>query len=270
MEKNNKEYHCKRRALVLKNILRSFKTIEEIFNNLMLNNINTTNEEIHDDLKSLKNIGLDIRRENNKYILNEKIIGLNIPKRVSISLETKIEKKKNELRVRLKNINHELLNIIDYSYSRNTSRFFEVYVAKVYKEIANKVYLMGGPSKPDVVVNIGDFSIIIDAKAYGNGFNMPIQERDKMVRYIEEFKQNNSHWVKHIKNNNSNFDKFAFQFVSSSFINLDGKLEDINFRTNINGSAINAENLLVFVDSVLKTKRINNNVFFSNNEIIVL
>ena len=268
MEKNNKENHCKRRALILDSILRKNRNIAEIYTYLANNNIETSREEIFDDILSLKNIGLNIIEENNKFNMKEKIVGLSIPNRVSLVIEDEIEKKKKELRIKLKHINHDLLNLLDYAYSKSTSRFFEVYVAKVYKEICEKVYLLGGPSKPDVVVNFDDFLIIIDAKAYKEGFDMPIQERDKMVRYIEEYKKKIGLWVKDIIDERYNSD-FYYQFVSSSFYNTESKMEDIRTRTNISGSLINAENLLCLVDKFIAEKIISKDVFSKNAEIII-
>ena len=111
---------------------------------------------------------------------------------------------------------------------------------------------LGGVSKPDCIswyqgVN-NNWGIIIDAKAYKDGFNFPISERDKMVRYIEENKKrdkaiNSNEWWLSFP---SEIKNFFFLFVSSVFnSNANISLQDIYTRTGVVGGALDVEQLLL-------------------------
>lgn len=77
--------------------------------------------------------------------------------------------------------------------------------------------------------------MIIDAKAYKNGFALPINEQDKMVRYIEEYKNTTGIWIDNIIDEEmyNTIDNLVYQFISSSFNNIEGKLTSIKNRTSI-------------------------------------
>ena len=268
METKNKEMHCKRRALVLMALTEGKSSLTEIMKTVSENEISTFERQIKDDLDSFINIGLEIEVDNDCYRLKDKIDGLYIPNKIEISLADEAEKLKNHLRENLVNINHDLLNIIDYSYSKKASRFFEVYVAKAFKMLSDKTYLLGGPSKPDVVSAICDTTFVIDAKAYKEGFTLPIGEQDKMVRYIEEYKVGESKWVLDLASDDAVLENKAFLFVSSGFgTNTENKLLSISERTGVSGSAITASSLLQIVDNYIKTGNVDINLLKSNQVI---
>jgi len=99
--------------------------------------------------------------------------------------------------------------------------------------------------------------IIMDSKAYSQGFSIPANERDKMIRYIEEYNAkdvslNSNKWWENFKSPNYPTEEIKFSFVSSSFIGqYSNQLAYINSRTNRNGSLITVETLLKKVDKVL-------------------
>ncbi|MGD8373520.1 MAG: restriction endonuclease FokI recognition domain-containing protein [Candidatus Woesebacteria bacterium] len=266
MEESNKEHICKRRALILKALSGGTNLIEEIVKFEGEQDVEATPSEIEDDILSLRNMGINIIG-NNPYQLKDSIDGLYIPRIVSPTTLSKALKIKEQLRRDLRHIDHNLLVLIDFAYgSSKTARLFETYVARVYEQICSDTFLLGGASKPDVVTCMPKMTLIVDSKAYKDGFAMPQGERDKMVRYIEECKQKNSAWYKTIKEKIKT-DVVGFQFVSSEFNNAAPKLSEISGRTGVNGSAISAENLLRMVNGALSGEAIDYSKLTSNLEV---
>ncbi|MEG1301466.1 MAG: restriction endonuclease FokI recognition domain-containing protein [Erysipelotrichaceae bacterium] len=264
MSSKNKEFHCKQRALILKSLETSPKTLKQIFNELksdesFISDLESLNYylsefEIKSDIKSLKNIGIDIVANEDVYQLKNRIIGLDIPRAIELGTLNEVEKIKNKLKNELEYINYDLLNIVDYSYSKKSSRIFEIYVAKVLEVIYEKVLLMGGPSKPDVVASDSKVTYIVDAKAYKDGFTLPIGEQDKMVRYIKEYLDKKGIWIDELieKDMYKSKEFTKFMFVSSSFKNLNNKLNLIESRTDgISGEALSAVDLLILANTRL-------------------
>lgn len=264
MSSSNKEFYCKKRALILKSLETSSKTIVQILkemksdesfrNDLESLDYYLSEFEIKSDIESLKKVGLDIVVNDNIYQLRNKINGLDIPKAIELGTLNEVEKTKNRLRNELEFINYDLLNIIDYSYSKKSSRIFEIYIAKVFEVVYEKVLLMGGPSKPDVVASDSETTYIVDAKASKDGFSLPISEQDKMVRYINEYINKTGTWIGEvIEKEMYKTKKFTkFRFVSSSFHkNINSKLDSIESRVGISGDALSAVDLLISANTHL-------------------
>ncbi|MDD4149214.1 MAG: restriction endonuclease FokI C-terminal domain-containing protein, partial [Bacteroidales bacterium] len=99
--------------------------------------------------------------------------------------------------------------------------------------------------------------IIMDSKSYKDGFQIPASERDKMIRYIEEYKEkdenlNSNKWWTNFKSPDYPNKEVKFSFVSSAFIGQHlSQLAYIKNRTGINGCAVTAETLLRKVNNVL-------------------
>ena len=110
----------------------------------------------------------------------------------------------------------------------------------------------------------------MDSKAYGQGFSIPANERDKMIRYIVEYNSkdvnlNPNKWWENFKSPDYPIKEAKYSFISSSFIGqYVSQLTYIKNRTNVNGSAITAETLLRKVNNVLGNKNgYNLNNFFA-------
>lgn len=268
MEDSNKELICKRRALVLKALSDGVGSIEGIVEVEAQNGVEVSISEVKDDILSLRNMGINITGDN-PYQLKDTVDGLYIPRLVTPTALSKALTMKEDLRRELKYIDHNLLVLIDFAYGSNrTARLFETYVARAYEQICVDTFLLGGASKPDVVTCMEDLTIVIDSKAYGKGFSLPQAERDKMVRYVEEYKQKKSPWYEDIKEKIKT-DTVGFQFVSGEFNNVESKLSDISSRTGVNGSAISAENLLRTVNDVLSGGSLDYTKLTSNREVVI-
>ncbi len=271
MEASNKELHCKRRAILLKMLSQNYYSSDEIVEELLRNDIVSFSNEVEDDILSMSNMGLIFEYSNGKHKLINSIDGLEIPIKITINTEEKVFAIKELLRRDLKYVNHDLLNLVDYSLSKKSSRLFEVYVAKAFKVLNDETHLLGGPSKPDVVSVFQDLVLLIDAKAYKDGFTLPIAEQDKMIRYIGDFSKNtqNYEWIEALKLKHVNKD-LGFNFTSSGFSqNINSKINKIYERSNISGSCVNVIQLLFLIDQFLRDKSCKSSDFTSNIEIII-
>lgn len=274
MSIKNSELHKKRRALILKYAIENHcLSISNLLQKLKEQNIESYKSEIEDDVYSMIACGLNIKIEDSIISCDDTIVGLSIPDKIHITKEKEIEQIKHYLRQNLKKLNHKYLNMVDYAFGGKTeSRLFEVYTAEVYSEIFPNTKLLGGTNKPDVLTNFDEMGIIIDAKAYSNGFKMPVAEADKMIRYINEANTkrediNPNKWWENfplcVKN-------YSFQYVSSKFSsNINEKVEILSLRSKTNGSVINVKNLLLLIDNVISGELVEKNIFISNNEIQV-
>ncbi len=273
----DKEFLRLRRTYILKTIKQP-KKISQIIDSLDKNNLkNITKETIIDDINNLKRIGLDISFKNDKYKLRDSIELLEIPNDLKnkIITPTILEEKKQILREELTHLKHEYLDLLDLSIGgKPSSILFEIRIVELLNEIIVAKHLAGG-NRPEIVAYYPSLnpinSIIIDSKAYSKGFSIPATERDKMIRYIDEYNRkdknlnSNAWWEKYQA---PDYPKAAiiYSFVSSLFVGQYVKqLEYINRKTKADGNAIKIETLLTKVNNVLSSKiRYNTTQFFSD------
>ena len=273
----DKEYLRIRRTHILQSIRQS-KNIDQIIRYLSNKNLqDILKETIEDDIKNFSRIGLEVSYNNHRYKLKDSIELLEIPnyiKQFDI-LPSNLEQTKQVLRGKLKYLDHNYLDILDLSIAgRNHSTQFEVRIVELLNQIIVAKHLSGG-NRPEIIgynpnENPTD-CIIMDSKAYNQGFAIPANERDKMIRYIEEYKLkdlalNSNKWWENYKSPDYPVKNVKFSFVSSKFIGqFLGQLAYIINRTNRNGCAITAESLLLKVDNVIgNTNDYNLNSFFDD------
>ena len=212
---------------------------------------------INKDIMGLEGIGLLFEYDmSNNIRLASRFSDFKPPSSVNYNtkpVDENLESYKRILLERLPHISPEWVELVEISRDKKQSRIFELKVNEILKTYYKLSSLhLGGASKPDCIcwsnwedVNWG---IIVDAKAYKDGFSFPISERDKMVRYIDENKKrdkaiNRNEWWLDFP---SEVQKFYFLFVSSKFgANANSNLEDIYNRTNVNGGALGVEQLLM-------------------------
>ena len=280
----DKEYLRKRRTHLLKCINRP-KSTEQIVSYYKKNKFeNITTQTIKDDIENLKRIGLKINDKTSGYKLKDKIELLEIPN-YALNLKvtpSSLENTKQNLRETLKNLDHKYLDILDFSISGKSGAIkFEVRIVELLNEIIIAKHLSGG-NRPEIIgynpeINPLD-CLIMDSKAYSKGFSIPANERDKMIRYVEEYiakdiNLNSNRWWEEFKSPDYPTKPVKFGFISSSFIGqYINQLAYINNRTEISGSVITAEVLLKKVDQILSTKNeYNLNSFFTeigSNEMV--
>lgn len=275
----NIDYIRKRRAHIIE-ALNTNRSILDIIKYLAKQDLEETAETIKDDIKNLKNIGINVIKNQDYYRITDKIIDLEIPKeRV---MKDDVDKLKERIRERLISLDHEYLVLVDLAYSdastkkdkNKDAREFEIQTARLFtEELDFKGYRLGDSNRPDVIIYNDNYGTIIDNKSYKDGFNIPASSRDEISRYIEENQNrlpgvpSNEWW----KNFDQNVNIFTFLFITSY---LKGNFKDaikyIHDVKNIDGGAISVEQLLYVAEDLKNGKLLYNDFFklINNNEII--
>ncbi|MCP1222369.1 hypothetical protein NKW45_10995 [Acetobacter orientalis] len=269
----NKVFLRNRRAMLL-NILKSKKssiTEDYIISEMEKKGFPDYIYELPVDFIGLVNCGIEIETSGvskKNYFLRSKIKGLIIPQQKNITYleDAKLEKLKHEIRRKTPNIDPRYVELIEISRSKSLAKIFEVQVADLLqKEYGLETTLLGGGWAPDSLAFVEDagcsYGVIIDTKAYKDGFSLPVSEQDKMIRYIEDNKnrptqsQGNKFWWRNFP---EKIEDFKFLFVSSKFSNssIQKGLEYIFSRTQVHGAVLNAEQILYGAE-LIKTKKIN-------------
>lgn len=269
----DRDYIRNRRGHIIKSINNIERDLEDIRGYLSKNNINESITTIEDELKVIEAMGLSIKQSRNGYVIDDNIIKLEIP-RTKIS-KTNVLVLKDKIRDKLKYVDHRYLALIDLAYDGTANRDFEIQtIDLLINELKFKGVRLGESRKPDGIISYNINGVIIDNKAYSNGYNLPINQADEMIRYIEENqirdeKINQNKWWKNFDNKVKNFN---YLFVSSFFKgNFKNNLKHIANRTGVNGGAINVENLLYFVEE-LKAGRlsyVDSFNMYENNEVYI-
>ncbi len=274
---SDRDYLRNRRTYIIKLLTTSYRTLEEVVAHLSTKNMTEDTDVIRDDIQGLINIGININVNNGKYKIMDTIIGLDIPSSVKSSTsKSEISVIKDDVRKRLNNIDHKYLVLIDLGFDGNADRDYELQTADLLtNELSFIGARLGDTRKPDVCVYYGVNGLIIDNKAYGKGYSLPIKQADEMLRYIEENQKrdkelNSNCWwqvfddsVKH----------FNFAFVSGEFVGgFKDRLENINRRSSLSGAVINSANLLLLAEEIKSGRLSYNSVFdlFNCNDEIVI
>lgn len=262
----DRNYIRTRRALIIKSLIecKSGLTLEEIRDRLELQAISELFTVVKDDLDGLMNIGLNIEKIGEKYYFNDEINDFIIPI-IENSEKSEFTQEKDNLREKLDTLSHEYLSLVDLAFDSQQNRLFEMKTVELLtKECNYKGVHLGGSRKPDGIIytenSTDNHGVIIDTKAYSNGYNLPISQVDEMVRYVEENnkrekERNSNEWWKEF---GKNIDKFYFSFISGRFIgNIEEKLQRITIFTNVYGNAMTIITLLYLANEI-KANRLKN------------
>ena len=269
---NDKDYLRSRRANIIKFIENKEKHIEVIQEYLKNKGFDEHISTIQDDLLGLSSIGLNVQKNKSLYKINDKITKLEVP--LTIVEKTDLTIIKDKIREKLKTVNHKYLNLIDLSFDGKSNRDFEIQTIDLLtNELDFLGVRLGDTRKPDGIISHDKNGVIIDNKAYSSGYSLPISQADEMIRYIDENKErdskfNNNCWWNSF---NPSVDRFYFLFISSIFSgSFAERLKHISHRTNINGGALNSENLLYIAEALKSGDLSYDNFFgfFKNEEIL--
>ena len=277
----NSEYLRFERAKLIKSILKSEKSLNQISAYLKSENVDISESTIVDDLLGLERIGINIRNRNGKYKITDKITGLDIPAETATE-KTDVTELKDTIRSELKTLNHKYLVLVDLAYSDSSSkgkknadaREFEIQTADLFtKELNFNGMRLGDANRPDIIISYNNFGTIIDNKSYKDGFNIDKKCADEMSRYINENARRvpglpkNEWW----KNFDAKVDTFSFLFITSFLKgNYEAQLEYISkSQDNILGGAIAVDNLLYLADYIKSGIIHNEDLFtlFNNCEV---
>ena len=265
----DRNYIRTRRALIIKSLIecKSGLTLEKIRDRLEIQTISELFTVVKDDIDGLINIGLNIEKIGEKYYFNDEINDFIIPI-IENSEKSEFTQEKDNLREKLDTLSHEYLSLVDLAFDSQQNRLFEMKTVELLtKECNYKGVHLGGSRKPDGIIytenSTDNYGVIIDTKAYSNGYNLPISQVDEMVRYVEENnkrekERNSNEWWKEF---GDNINKFYFSFISGKFIgNIEEKLQRITIFTNVYGNAMTIITLLYLANEI-KANRLSSKIF---------
>ncbi len=279
----DKNYLRQRRAYLIQYLAKR-RSCEEIQKFLQKKGISVQPTLIRDEIESLERIGLNIQKfYDETYVITDEIVGLSIPETVENVKLSDLTTLKENVREKLTYLNHKYLLLLDLAQDKDSSRDFEIQTADLLtNELEFSGTVLGGPRRPDSVVSYGENGIIIDNKAYKEGFSIPIHQADEMIRYINDNNKrdpelNPNRWWEHF---DSQVVNFYYLFVSSFFTgNFKRQLEYITRRTEqkngfvhtIGGGAVAVVNLLYLAEKLKSGKMQYKDCFslFQNDEIVI-
>jgi hypothetical protein len=213
-------YLRNRRAQIIKYISGNKRILAQIMTHLSSLGFSENKNTILDDIHNFTNIGLSVQSSGNTYKITDAINFLTIPAIDKQSEKSNITIMKDSIRDKLKAVNHKYLSLIDLAFNNKTDRDFEIQtIALLVNEIGFDGCHLGGSRRPDGIIYKDTQGVIVDNKAYSEGFTLPIKEQDKMMRYIEDNQRRNAKitpnrwWL----NFPLNVSAFSFLFVSSFF-----------------------------------------------------
>lgn len=271
---NNRNYVRTRRAYIIK-FLQETESLERLFSKLNNKGFKESPEIFLNDIEGLKNIGLRIEIADNKIILRDNICDFSIPD-IQVTAEIideQLEKKKLYF-LKHTQINRKYLVLLEYAYSKEHSRDFEIYTMELFREvygIGSKI--LSGPKKPDGILYTTDFGVIVDTKAYSEGYGKSASQKRQMIDYImdaeeKDSKRNSSEWWRFFP---EQIRDIFFLWVSGKFVkNFKEQLEETHYVTKVNGGALNVYQLLLGAHCVLIGKLEPSDLpkYFNNDEII--
>lgn len=274
----DKVYIRTRRAYILKFLesANGLISLEQIKSKLLDKGYDEFTEAIRSDIKGLINIGLNIEESTRGYALKDSINNFVIPvTEITEIVKSKIERLKDEMRSHLLYLSHDYIELIEISQDSDQNRAFEMKVMDLFiKGYGFKGSHLGGSRKPDGAMFDKDFGVIVDTKAYKNGYNLPIGQADSMERYVRENIDRNpsvnpNKWWEIFP---QSCEEYKFLFVSGYFKgNFKNQLERISINTGVQGGVISVEHLLLGAEYIkrgiltlhdFKDKFINNEIEF--------
>lgn len=256
----DREYLRFRRSLILKYLVDNKKKIlfDDARKFLEAYGLKEIPETIKDDINGFINLGIEVVIDKDGAELKDLICDFPIPHYKDLTEKSELSFEKETVRSQLKNISHEYLSLMDIAFDSSQNRLFEIKFIELFMHECNFYGThLGGAAKPDGVLHIGyeygNYGIIVDTKAYSKGYDLPISQRDEMLRYIRENqlrdkKQNQNEWWKNFPDS---INKFYFMFVSGSFKgDVSEKLEKIAMVHKVNGTAMPIVTALLVADKI--------------------
>ncbi|WP_174720826.1 restriction endonuclease FokI C-terminal domain-containing protein [Streptococcus periodonticum] len=272
----NRDYVRTRRAYIVK-FLQETTSLSKLVDRLRQKGFNDEIEVIKSDIQGLIYFGLRIDVYEDKVVLKDSISDFTIPDLV-ITKELRNEKfeQRRAKFLKITNLPMKYIELLEIAFDGARNRDFEILTMDLFRNIYKlPSKLLGGGRKPDGLVYTDKFGIIIDTKAYGEGYSKSINQADEMIRYIEDNKRrdvnrNPIEWWKEYPSSISN-DSFYFLWISSQFVGkFQEQLDYTANETQTTGGALNVEQLLIGADLVAKGEFSSNELYslFKNEEII--
>ena len=246
------------RARIVKAILQRGLSVAEIGEILSGEGFVRPRSAVEADLAGLKNIGLSIERaEDGRFRCRDRIHGLEIPRAAeAAAAEDEIRVMIEDCGSKLRLVPRDFLALIEMAFDRRQSALFEVKIAELLTEVCGFMGgHLGGAHRPDGAFYHGDWGVIVDAKSYAGGFNIPAGERDKMLRYLQDLRvrprTNRTRWWEIFP---GGVREFLFMFVSGKFGgDFRGQLRALSESAHgALGAAVSAYVLLIMAEKIAR------------------
>lgn len=268
-----RDYARTRRAYILQ-FLKQTKSMNVLYKNMKDKGFEDR-KTIENDILGLNMIGVRIERRESEIELKDRLNDITIPN-IDVTAELKKESTniRKECMMKTTDLPIKYYELIDIAYDGTRNRDFEM----VTMDLLVNMYgfngkHLGGGRKPDGIVYCSDYGIIIDTKAYENGYSKNINQEDEMVRYIEDnqkrdMQRNPTKWWSAFEEND--IDEYYFMWISSFFTGRFGdQIISTMRRTSTHGACMNVEQLLLGADLINKKKLqlFQLKKFFNNKEV---
>lgn len=274
---DNRDYVRTRRAYIIK-FLQNTNSFNVLKNQLQDLGFNDNEEVFKADIERLNTFGLRVEHNGNNVRLKDSINDFSIPTDLNITSElVNIELENLKARyMETTNLPLKFIELLEIAYDNNRHLDFEMITMELFRDCYGLDSLhLGGSRKPDGIIQTDSFGIIIDTKAYSNGYPIGINQADSMIRYIEDniirsFERNNNTWWEDF-NSTIPQNNFYFLWISGKFIGQYlTHVEYTSNQTNTKGGALNVEQLLIGADKVMKGElNISDIPIYINNQDII-
>lgn len=246
----NRDYIRTRRAFILK-MLKTTKSFKVLEDKLKSKGFNDAPEIIKADIENLNYFGIRISMNGNTVELKDQFNDFEIPElNVTSTLKNAAIEAKKAKFLKTTGLPMKYIELLEIAYDGKRNRDFEFITSELFKNAYGLHSMhLGGGRKPDGIAFTENFGMIIDTKAYENGYSKNISQADEMIRYIEDNKRRdklrnpNEWWEKF--DSNIPADQFYYLWISSEFTGkFSEQLEYTSTQTNVLGGALNVEQLL--------------------------
>lgn len=263
----DRDYVRSRRAHIL-NILQTTRSINSLLSRLQEAGYDDAEAVILNDIEGFVNAGIRIEVDvpKSRVTLLDRVNTIDIPVMLGSpsQVETAVSELKEEL-MRNTALPAKYYELVDIARDKRRARDFEIMTADLLINVYDfEGSVMGGGRRPDVIVyQVDEFGLVIDTKAYKDGYGRNIAEEDKMVRYMldnreSSVERNRTLWWEKFPAGIAS-DRYYFLWIASRFKpNFEEQVESTVRRSGNRGSTIEVADLLRGADLVAKGKMTNN------------
>lgn len=281
----NRNYIRTRRAYVL-NLLRNSTSLNNVISNLNSYGFHDGPAIIKSDIRGLINCGIRIEHTNDysTLVLRDLLNHVDIPD-INITEELKDKALTDEKNAVLEctNLDDKYYALLDYAQEGTLrSLDFEELTAQLFKNVYGlQAHHLGGANRPDAIAYNHNFGLILDTKAYANGYRINIGQRDEMLRYVvdnqrRDTERNDTNWWERFEYTDIPHNQYYFIWVSGKFVgNFAGPIAYISHETGSTGGVLAVKEMLIGGDLIQRGElsvdeipsRINNReIIFSHRQ----
>src|SRR5699024_2596360 len=137
---------------------------------------------INNDIRGLSTFGVRIIQDGKTIELKALINDFTIHDlHINNILKEEASEKRKADNMSNRNLETKYIELLEIAYDGNRNRDFEIITGELFRKIYGlNSMILGGARKPDCLVFTNKFGIIVDTKAYSNGYSRSISQADQM------------------------------------------------------------------------------------------